>query len=194
MRLPEAADLLGVHYQTAYGWVRSGKLPARLVAGGYDSDLLPVGMMSRLSEEAGREQASLRIMAADDHRAALLAVMAAADSAFRLDDARVREGATWSPPDGEEDGLAPGTAGIVAVLATSSDERADWVRAGQALQRILLVAGCQGVEVAISARALEFGQLRDFVAAELAEGEIPQLLLRFGTMRRRSQGATAPAR
>lgn len=36
MRLPEAAELLGVHYQTAYGWVRSGKLPARLVAGGYD--------------------------------------------------------------------------------------------------------------------------------------------------------------
>jgi excisionase family DNA binding protein len=36
MRLQEAADLLGVHYQTAYGWVRSGKLPARLVTGGYE--------------------------------------------------------------------------------------------------------------------------------------------------------------
>lgn len=36
MRLQEAADILGVHYQTAYGWVRGGKLPARLVAGGYD--------------------------------------------------------------------------------------------------------------------------------------------------------------
>jgi len=36
MRLQEAADVLGVHYQTAYGWVRSGRLPARMVAGGYD--------------------------------------------------------------------------------------------------------------------------------------------------------------
>ncbi len=36
MRLHEAADILGVHYQTAYGWVRDGKLPARMVAGGYD--------------------------------------------------------------------------------------------------------------------------------------------------------------
>ena len=36
MRLQEAADRLGVHYQTAYGWVRGGRLPARMVAGGYD--------------------------------------------------------------------------------------------------------------------------------------------------------------
>lgn len=36
MRLQEAADMLGVHYQTAYGWVRGGRLPARMVAGGYD--------------------------------------------------------------------------------------------------------------------------------------------------------------
>ena len=33
--LQEAADALGVHYQTAYRWVRSGRLPARLVAGRY---------------------------------------------------------------------------------------------------------------------------------------------------------------
>jgi excisionase family DNA binding protein len=36
MRLSEAAGLLGVHYQTAYGWVRDGSLPAHLVAGGYE--------------------------------------------------------------------------------------------------------------------------------------------------------------
>ena len=33
--LQEAADALGVHYQTAYRWVRSGRLPALLVAGRY---------------------------------------------------------------------------------------------------------------------------------------------------------------
>ncbi len=36
MRLHEAADTLGVHYQTAYRWVRDGRLPARMVAGGYE--------------------------------------------------------------------------------------------------------------------------------------------------------------
>ena len=30
-----AADRLGVHYQTAYGWVRSGRLPATIVRGRY---------------------------------------------------------------------------------------------------------------------------------------------------------------
>ena len=33
--LQEAADALSVHYQTAYRWVRSGRLPARLVGGRY---------------------------------------------------------------------------------------------------------------------------------------------------------------
>jgi excisionase family DNA binding protein len=35
MQLREAADVLGVHYQTAYGWVRQGVLPARKVGRGY---------------------------------------------------------------------------------------------------------------------------------------------------------------
>ncbi len=33
--LQAAADRLGVHYQTAYRWVRTGKLPAELVGGSY---------------------------------------------------------------------------------------------------------------------------------------------------------------
>jgi excisionase family DNA binding protein len=33
--LGEAADFLGVRYQTAYGWVRQGLLPAAKVGGGY---------------------------------------------------------------------------------------------------------------------------------------------------------------
>ena len=36
--LQGAADRLGVHYQTAYRWVRSGKLPASLVSGRYQVD------------------------------------------------------------------------------------------------------------------------------------------------------------
>jgi MerR family transcriptional regulator, light-induced transcriptional regulator len=35
MSLREAADALGVHYQTAYGWIRSGELSARKVGRGY---------------------------------------------------------------------------------------------------------------------------------------------------------------
>jgi methanogenic corrinoid protein MtbC1 len=43
MQLRDAAATLGVHYQTAYGWVRQGTLPARKTAHGYEvseSDVL----------------------------------------------------------------------------------------------------------------------------------------------------------
>jgi MerR family transcriptional regulator, light-induced transcriptional regulator len=36
MQLREAADALGVHYQTAYGWVRAGTLPAQKTGRGYE--------------------------------------------------------------------------------------------------------------------------------------------------------------
>jgi methanogenic corrinoid protein MtbC1 len=36
MQLRDAATTLGVHYQTAYGWVRQGTLPARKTARGYE--------------------------------------------------------------------------------------------------------------------------------------------------------------
>ena len=35
IELRDAAAELGVHYQTAYRWVRSGQLPATMVAGKY---------------------------------------------------------------------------------------------------------------------------------------------------------------
>ena len=38
MDLREAAEELGVHYQTAYGWVRDGRLAARKLGRGYEVD------------------------------------------------------------------------------------------------------------------------------------------------------------
>lgn len=48
LELQGAADALGVHYQTAYRWVRSGKLPAQLIGNKYlvsrhDLDTLEAG-------------------------------------------------------------------------------------------------------------------------------------------------------
>lgn len=56
MDLREAATALGVHYQTVYGWVRQGVLPARKVGRGYavsDDDV--AGLAAR--RELGREPA-----------------------------------------------------------------------------------------------------------------------------------------
>ena len=58
MQLQEAADALGVHYQTAYGWVRQGLLPARKVGRGYEVTAGDVRALAA-QREAGREPARL---------------------------------------------------------------------------------------------------------------------------------------
>ncbi len=159
--------------------------------GGFATDRLPAGVMSMLTEAVLREDTTLRIMADGDHRSALLAVLTAADRAFDLNSARMAEEAKWlSPAAGQINGgwgarpagesTTPGSPGVVAVLTTTHDERVDWVHAGQALQRVLLIAGSHGVGVAIEAKPLEFGQLRDFIGSELIGGDCPQMVLRFG--------------
>jgi MerR family transcriptional regulator, light-induced transcriptional regulator len=57
MDLREAAGALGVHYQTAYGWVRQGVLPARKVGRDYqidDSDVRALATSRRLGREPAR--------------------------------------------------------------------------------------------------------------------------------------------
>ena len=160
--------------------------------GGFAADRLPAGLMSTLAEAAARENATLRIMTDDDHRAALLAVVTAADCAFGLDEARLAEETKWmshahgQPDDAgwgarpQAESTAPGSPGVVAVLTTLGDERADWIHAGQALQRVLLLASSHHVGVAMEATPLEFGQLRAFIGSELVGGDSPQMVLRFG--------------
>ncbi len=57
MDLREAAGILGVHYQTAYDWVRQGVIPARKVGRGYEIDDGDVGALAagrRLGQEPAR--------------------------------------------------------------------------------------------------------------------------------------------
>jgi MerR family transcriptional regulator, light-induced transcriptional regulator len=57
MDLRDAAGALGVHYQTAYAWVRQGVLPARKVGRGYyvsDGDVAALAARRRLGQEPPR--------------------------------------------------------------------------------------------------------------------------------------------
>ncbi len=51
LELQAAADALGVHYQTAYRWVRSGRLPAHLTGGKY---LVSSSALAEVSESRQR--------------------------------------------------------------------------------------------------------------------------------------------
>jgi len=72
---------------------------------------------------------------------------------------------------------SPGTA---AVLATSVDQPVDWIRAGQALQRVLLAASANGIAAALHSQPLELPELREFIRVRLSVRAYPQLLMRFG--------------
>jgi hypothetical protein len=74
----------------------------------------------------------------------------------------------------------PRVAGAVALLTTAADRRANWVSAGQALQRMLLTGSSRGVAVALHSQPTELPWLREFIRAQLSGGAYPHLVLRFG--------------
>ncbi|HYX61219.1 MAG TPA: hypothetical protein VE888_19680 [Streptosporangiaceae bacterium] len=184
--------------------------------GGFGPAPLPAGTLSALRDEATREGAMLRLIAAGDQRDALAAAVQAGEHALRLDGNRSAELADWVvPPDSpRRDGIPPaaypaepvhtkpdfpgrdfaagrgwglaapaageGSPGIVCLLATSANEPADWVAAGQALQRVLLRATACGVATALHSQPLELPQLRDFIRVQLAARAHPQMIIRLG--------------
>jgi nitroreductase len=74
--------------------------------------------------------------------------------------------------------LAEGSA-LMAVLTTEDDKVTDWLRAGQALDRVLLTAESQDIHASFLNQPIELPSLRDEVAGMVDAG-IPQILLRFG--------------
>ena len=60
------------------------------------------------------------------------------------------------------------------------DEPADWVRAGRALERVLLLATAEGAAASFLNQALEVPGLRTEVRRLLGDFGEPQLLLRLG--------------
>src|SRR5262252_4306014 len=66
------------------------------------------------------------------------------------------------------------SAGVAALLTTARDRPADWINAGQALQRILLTAGTRGIAAALHTQPVELGWLRDSIRTGLSDGAYPQ--------------------
>jgi hypothetical protein len=69
---------------------------------------------------------------------------------------------------------------VTGLLTTAADRPADWVNAGQALQRILLLASTSGAAVALHSQPLELPWLREFIRTQLSDGAYPHLVLRIG--------------
>ncbi len=162
----------------------SGAEPVtRLLPQPGDPQLLATVRLSRPCRPSNRDQdlyRAIRVCPADHPRAASRPVAAVVLAGLR--EAAALEGATLSPvePPGQP---APG---LLAVLATGGDSRADWLRAGQALQRVLLLACCHGVGGGPLGQAALFPYRAQNAGYGLG-GEHIQLVLRLGP------GAPEPA-
>ncbi len=75
-----------------------------------------------------------------------------------------------------------GPPAATAVLLTLGDRRADWLRAGQALQRMLLHAAAYWVFASMYTQPLESAEIRALVSGRLGLPGHPQVLLQFGVV------------
>ena len=66
------------------------------------------------------------------------------------------------------------------MLLTGGDRRADWLRAGQALQRLLLHAASAWVFASLYAQPMENPLTRELIRDQLRLPGDPQILLQFG--------------
>jgi len=90
-------------------------------------------------------------------------------------------GRGWGLPPSSADTRAK-SPGVVCLLTTPADSPADWVNAGQALQRILLTSAASGVSAALHSQPLELASLRQLVHSRIRDDSYPQLLIRLGTV------------
>jgi len=90
-------------------------------------------------------------------------------------------GRGWGMPASTAQAAAR-SAGAVCLLTTAADRPADWVSAGQALQRILLTSAASGVAAALHSQPLELRSTRQFIRTQLSDGSYPQLVIRLGTV------------
>lgn len=69
---------------------------------------------------------------------------------------------------------------LLVVLGTDGDTPSDWLRAGQAMQRVLLTARIHGISASFLNQALELDQMRPQMRTITGRPGFPQLILRMG--------------
>ncbi|MCC6831956.1 MAG: nitroreductase [Thermoleophilia bacterium] len=180
----------------------------RTLRGPFSDAPMPAGLTAAMADAAGREGATAVPVDDGEQRAALGELVREGDAVQFHDPHWRRELASWLHPRRRGDGLVvpPGTGvltravvgganlgGFVAardaslveaaqhvvMVCTVDDEPLDWVRAGMAVQRMLLVAAADGVQAGFLNQPCQVAVLRPRLRL-LAGGLTPQLVLRFG--------------
>ncbi len=181
----------------------------------------PPGSLTSLSAAAEQEDAWLLPLDEEAERQALADLVAEGDRRQWADPAWRRELAGWMRPASKGDGLtvpallAPVIrtavrhldlgkrlaakdralaleAPVLALLGTPGDRPADWLRAGEALQRLLLTACRAGIQAGYLNQPLQVAALRPDLQARFKTPGAVQMILRLG--RPKQQRAASPRR
>ncbi|MFD1548057.1 Acg family FMN-binding oxidoreductase [Nonomuraea guangzhouensis] len=166
----------------------------------FDERLIPAPVLSEMRTAASLEQVRLILL---DRRSAadMLDYAAIAQDELARDDDYLAELAAWTTGQGVPAHVhGPQAVGDVdpvrdfgrrdgsmhferhpqlAVLATGTDEPMDWLRAGQALQRVLLVAAKHGVSASFLNQPLDLRDMRRHRDPHHRRGH-PQMIMRLG--------------
>ena len=171
---------------------------------------IPTSVLATLTEAARSEGAVLRIYDDPDEVSRLISLLHEAELMEHSDPARGSENQAWVGGRHRVDGVPLSALGprptqrraayrdlghsvggvrdhaafeaapTLAVISTTHDGPADWVRAGQALERLLLEATTAGVAASFLNDPLEQEQLRWLVRSPLTGVGHSQMILRLG--------------
>jgi len=170
---------------------------------------LPTGLIADLEAATAQEGAHLHALTSDAEKGTIADLVAEAIRTQGEDEAKVHELRAWLRPIGDRraDGVPDDVQGgwdrlsylhtdarslaaaarrlalaapALLVLTTERDTRHDWARAGQALQRVLLLAASHGLAASYFNQPTELPALREQVSNLAGRGHA-QLMFRLGT-------------
>jgi nitroreductase len=170
---------------------------AELPALGAESDGLAIGVLDALIDQRRCDKRGFVAEAVPDAVIADLVDAAAGEGAelrhvTRPDDRRClvslsREAGEWEEADvaGAEvplvlDRMSEGLDECLLVLGTAEDGLVEWLRAGEALERVLLEVARRGLAVLPLTRVIEAAHLRSRLRSQLRLSMQPHVLLRIG--------------
>lgn len=175
----------------------------------FKSQEVPNAILGTLCEAATEEGAWLQVLESEETRQNIVALVSEGDSIQWSNPGWRRELAAWMHPRRRGDGLTvPGIVApiaqavvrtfdigsgvgakdkqladespILAVLGTHGDSVADWLSAGQALERILLNAHSNNLQASYLNQPIQVALLRPKLQKILGRAGHPQILLRLG--------------
>jgi hypothetical protein len=141
---------------------------------------VPAEVVLDLGDAAAAEGCTLFVVEREVDRLAVATSVRKADALRNVDPAYRAEIKAWTSDDPGPDDTRPAPTQCLVLLCTADDRPLDWLRAGEALERILLEVTKRGFVAGPPTQALELLSVRAELRAQLRLSMCPQMLLRIG--------------